>query len=305
MGTVMKVRARFLTTTAPVLLAAAVPTAAPAADFKAPVRPVPVPAPIGWTGIYFGGSAGGTWLRSSGDSTAGVAGAVNSIFDQVAGCCAFGPFEVASLSGVGSSATGNGVGGLVGLQAGFNLQHGNFVWGGEADISWVDVKTSRASASVVNLAAFGNTYGYNALESFASKVSALATFRGRVGIDFSSTLAYITAGLALGRIKNTWTYSNFISTCGGCGEGVTLTGFGEETKWVPGLAVGGGIEHKFNQQWSFKGELLWIKFKDHDINGTITQTTTFNPTPHAYSASPITFSNDMVLGRIGLNYHFF
>src|ERR1700726_2098597 len=90
----------------------------PPAAYKAPPAPVPVST---WEGFYLGGSVGASWLRSTQDDTAAV-GSVTSV----------GNFPANSTTG-GSISTANGVGWLGGLNLGYNLQSGNFVYGVEGD----------------------------------------------------------------------------------------------------------------------------------------------------------------------------
>jgi opacity protein-like surface antigen len=63
------------------------------------------------------------------------------------------------------------------------------------------------------------------------------------------------------------------------------------------VVVGAGIEHQFGTHWSARAEVLWVGFKD-------TQLTAPFLAPGAGSPGTVSFSNDMVIGKLGLNYRF-
>jgi outer membrane immunogenic protein len=83
-----------------------------------------------------------------------------------------------------------------------------------------------------------------------SKVSWLATVRGRLGLTMSPTLIYVTGGAAFGRVKSGWFDGNQ-----NVGAEVNKT----QTGWV----VGGGIEHAFATNWLVRIEGLY-----HDLGDT-------------------------------------
>src|SRR5215467_1660454 len=71
-----------------------------------------------------------------------------------------------------------------GGQIGYNWQHGNFVFGLESDISGLSGKNSLGSYDV------------------QSSIRWLSTTRARFGLAVGDTMAYMTAGLAVGGVKN-------------------------------------------------------------------------------------------------------
>ena len=89
-----------------------------AADMPAPVLKAPAalppPAPI-WTGFYIGGHLGSAWQQAQ------------NTFATSSGY--FFPFSTTPTT------TATGV--IGGGQIGYNWQHGNYVWGIEADGSWL------------------------------------------------------------------------------------------------------------------------------------------------------------------------
>lgn len=257
----MRVAPRTVKSTALLAAAAAASShSAMAADLTAKAGPMAVPAPS-WQGLYVGGSVGASWLNSVADDSGAL------------------PFGAgAAYYGGGQRNTGSGVGWLAGLDIGYNWQDRNFVYGVEADISWLaDAKATTRGA----LASYG---GYTTIKT--SRVEDLSTFRGRFGFDFDGTMPYVTFGVAAGEIKNSYT----LTAPTGASNTVSAS------SWKPGLVLGAGLEHQFTNHWTLRGEVLWVGFKD----------TTMTPAgPPGYAgAGTVNYSNSLVLGRVGLNYKF-
>src|SRR5262249_14990779 len=84
----------------------------------------------------------------------------------------------------------NKTGGTFGGLAGYNWQHGSFVYGVEGDWSWVGAKITDSIAPNFDF----NNNGF----STSLDVKWLATVRGRAGLAFDATLVYVTGGLAFG-----------------------------------------------------------------------------------------------------------
>ena len=137
-----------------------------------------------------------------------------------------GPYVGATLGYEWGSIDGNpirprGVAG--GIEAGFNWQSGNFVYGGEADF---------------NLSAADDTF---APWKFSNPW--FGTVRGRAGYTVSNVLFYGTAGLAFGELKA----STF-----GLSESHTNAG------WTAGV----GAEVGLAPHWSAKIEYLYVDLSD-------------------------------------------
>jgi outer membrane immunogenic protein len=114
-----------------------------------------------------------------------------------------------------------------GLEAGFNWQTGNFVYGGEADI---------------NLSAATDTF---ALWKFSNPW--FGTVHARAGIAIDNVLIFGSAGLAYGELTG--------SKSGGPSESHTSLG------WTAGL----GAEMSFAQHWSAKAEWLYLNLDDRQF----------------------------------------
>jgi outer membrane immunogenic protein len=265
--------------------AAAGSSGAVAADLTVKAPPVPVST---WQGFYVGGSVGASWLRSIQDDTA----AVGSVFSA-------GAILPVNVTTGGSSTSAHGVGWLGGLNLGYNLQSGNFVYGLEGSFSWLGSTAASSTGSFSNQAGYSGTYAgirtYAGSTSRSSSVRELATLQTRFGIDLNGTLPYLLAGVALGNIQNSFTISGAGYT------GTTTAATATQKSWVPGIVIGGGIEHKLTPNWTVRGEIMWVGFADKSLANPLFSTTYSNLSS---TGGLVKFSNDLTIGKIGLNYRF-
>ena len=154
-----------------------------------------------------------------------------------------------------------------GGQIGFNWQAGSFVYGLEGDISGLTGKVD-----------FGPTSG-----SYTGRISWLSTVRGRVGVAIGDTMAYVTAGLAIAGVRNKIAGADTI------GDHVY-----SDTRTRLGLALGGGVEHMINRNWTFKLEALWVDAGSKTV-----------PNIGTGSSTEVSrFSNEAIIGRVGFNYRY-
>ena len=140
-----------------------------------------------------------------------------------------------------------------GGQIGYNWQHGNFVFGLESDISGIAGKNTLGSYE------------------FESSIRWLSTTRARFGLAVGDTMAYMTAGLAVGGVKN------------------SFAGEYSQTKTKVGWTVGGGVEHMLNRNWTIGLEGLFVDLGRSNLNVKTTN---------------LRFQNTAVIGRLKLNYKF-
>ena len=122
----------------------------------------------------------------------------------------------------------NGIAG--GIEAGFNWQNGNFVFGGETDINFSAADDTFAPWQ------FSNPW--------------FGTVRGRAGIAINNLLLFGSAGFAYGELTGT--------TSGSPSESHTSLG------WATGL----GAEISFTQHWSAKVEWLYLDLTDRRFSIT-------------------------------------
>lgn len=208
-------------------------SAASAADLGA--RPIMKAAPIpvavsNWTGFYIGAHAGYGWGRAQVTPTFGTA---------------FSAAQAQLLAASGSPSLDTH-GGLGGLQAGFNIQSGNFVWGIEADASYSGIRGSRATPLIIFP---GGSGLIDRSFSEEDRLKWLSTVRGRVGYATPDLLIYVTGGLAIGRRE----FSQFIITDPAINFN-NLRASVSETR--AGWTAGGGLEYALSRNWSVKAEYL-------------------------------------------------
>lgn len=149
--------------------------------------PPPPPIAYRWMGPYFGGNVGYQW------------GSIDN--------------NPAKPSGV-----------VGGLQAGYNWQSGNFVFGGEGDINLSNSDDTFAPWK------FSNPW--------------FGTLRARAGFAaWNNVLLYATGGFAFGGLE------------------AERNGLSESRTHV-GWTIGAGAEVALNQAWSVKAEYLYLNFAD-------------------------------------------
>jgi len=135
---------------------------------------------------------------------------------------------------------------LVGGHVGYNIQCGQIVFGIEGDLSYADVETNSVQAD---------------LTSFTSKIDALGTLRGRLGLAIhDTTLLYATAGVAWGDRTHHVVAPN---APGGLFEQ-------SDSDWATGYVVGGGIEFLRDNRWSLRAEVLYADLGSKDRTYVIT-----------------------------------
>jgi len=208
------------------LASVAMPALAADLPAKAPVRPV---APVAdWTGFYFGIHGGYGWGDIKPDDF-NIADAVDGLSNP------------------------NPKGWVFGGQAGYLWQYGRFVGGLEVDYSAADLKDTQG----VTFNVFDDDIRVGTLTlDLASKIDALASARARAGFLLADSLyLYGTAGIGWGhsKVDVAATACNLQARC----ESLTLAAartnhFG----WV----AGGGLEWRFTQTLSLRGEFLHYDF---------------------------------------------
>ena len=164
----------------------------------------------------------------------------------------------------------NGGGVLGGIEAGYNWQTGNLLLGLEADASILNWKDQEGPNGDDERVEFDANW--------------LATARLRAGYAVDNFLIFGTAGAAF-TDADYFATDNFPSN----------SDSGSKSFGNIGLAVGGGIEYAFAQNWSFKAEGLYLLFNDKIATSTLTSDS---------DADDFAELNDAFVARVGLNYHF-
>lgn len=165
----------------------------------------PSAAAPGWAGAHFGGYTAWAWADGDHD-------------------------EIGGGSDGGFDFSGN----VSGIQAGYDWQRGNFVYGIEADIGLSDAEDHGSSLDdKLDLERIGMDW--------------LSTLRARVGYDFGSYLVYATGGAAF--------------------AGIDLYDDGDnDTKTMSGWTLGAGVEAKVTANNTVKIEYLHADFGDDDFD---------------------------------------
>jgi outer membrane immunogenic protein len=145
-----------------------------------------------------------------------------------------GPYAGLNLGyewGKVTNTSGNPGGLIGGLQAGYNWQSGQFVFGAETDLQLSGADDTFAPWK------FANPW--------------FGTLRGRIGYAMNNVLFYGTLGLAYGELKGTY------------------LGL-DETKTEVGWAGGAGMEVGITPNWSAKVEYLYMDLSSraYSITGT-------------------------------------
>jgi outer membrane immunogenic protein len=277
---------------ATVAIAALMGTPAMSADL--PTTPVHTKAPPAvteqtWAGFYGGLNLGGAWERSSSTTST-----VNNPLGY------FNVFASAAVTALGQQPQPVRSSGFTGgFQAGHNWQVDRIVVGLEGDVEALSLRGSTAVTGTYP----GTTATFTINSSVASDW--LATVRGRLGFAAGDWLFFGTGGAAFSDLKASWGFSDT------CGTNPTCNGppapNATETASAStrlGWTIGGGVEAKLLDGWSWKLEYLYVNFGSVSATGLISPPTIFgfptNLNPFSHSTSALQTN----LVRAGLNYHF-
>ena len=237
-------------------------SAAHAADL--PLKAVaPAPVAFTWTGVYLGIEGG--WKESSDRWTTTCLGLLATL-------CSPSPtsFPLFPVGGnpffvdASSPHTFKTNGARVGGYAGYNWQFGPWVVGLEADLAWSNNQTT--VAGIVGCSAGGVNCGFRtsppaSIAADSTQVRTLedGSFRGRAGfLATPDLLLYGTGGFAFQE-------SEFTQTCQNNALSPWCTTFRTQTQntgFLPGWTVGGGIEFRIWDHWLLRGEYRYSEFQD-------------------------------------------
>ena len=256
-------KSKFIALLGGAALSLGIVSAASAADMAVKARPMaPPPVLFTWTGFYIGGFVGGAFGESSSSVSdpclVGVACGLVGTYNGV-------PPSVFDLS---SSVIGGGT-------IGYNWQAGQFVLGLEAEGGYMRLRGSR----IMNPLGTGDTVASTVIGD------GYAVFAGRLGWAVDRTLFYVKGG-------GVWTRNtNGVVDV----TGVSINSTTSHDVW--GWAVGAGLEYALTNNWSIKGEYLYLgidkSFTDVGIvnpGGAVDLVTSHNPGVHT--------------AKLGVNYRF-
>ena len=254
------------TAIAVVAIEAAVCTAATAGDL------VDGPSKY-WTGFYAGVNVGGAFGVTN-DSLSVPAGSnVNSTAAANFVQAGTGSYSPSAFTG--------------GLTLGYNYQFGKIVAGLEGDLNYLGLNESRIVGG-------GPPFGIRVDDNVSGNW--MATARARLGYAVDRTLFFATAGASFSNINfrrfNDDNVDGCLPAVGG-GFGRCHSG---SAKFSPGLALGGGVEHAINKDWTAKLEYIHTDF------GHVA----FSTTSTAVAGQVLDNSANLNFStiRIGLNHKF-
>lgn len=138
-------------------------------------------------------------------------------------------------------------GAVVGLHVGWNRSRGRFVWGIEAEVTYLGVSDRAFDPEDESSSPFMDDG--RATDNASVDVNWLASLRGRAGISSGRALFFATAGLAW--VDAEYTAQNLDNTAADQGN-VSLSG--------AGFVVGGGIEHALSNHLALRLEGLYYGF---------------------------------------------
>lgn len=241
-----------------------------------PVK-APPPACI-WCGAYIGINGG--WVGAAGDTI------TNNGNDTGTG-------------GLGSALAGGALptsvalgynGFLGGVQAGYNWQIDNWVYGVEGDFDGAIAKASATSSFAGNAAFVPDT------STYTRQLDWFSSLRARVGYTpWPTFLVYATGGVAFGHTK-IGSSEDCPAAAPPCASEPSMTN--ATTTGSLGTAVGAGVEWMFAPHWSVKAEYLFADFGQHSDLLTYTY-------PVANTSTMTSTARDSVnIVRAGVNWHF-
>lgn len=130
---------------------------------------------------------------------------------------------------IGAKTDSNSNGWQFGGQAGYNMDSGGVVFGGEADIQFASI---------------GHEQDLGIAGTQKSGMDVYGTIRGRAGMTFGAVMPYLTAGFAAGRGTAARTSTSDVVT--------------SQSATHVGWTVGAGLEAQATDQITLKAEFLYV-----------------------------------------------
>lgn len=186
---------------------------------------------------------------------------------------------------------------LAGGDIGYNWQLKNLVLGAVADLNYTAINGVNAFSGTNLTIPEPNITIDGPNTTAESKLTRLATIRGRVGkLLQSKMLVYVTGGGAFGKVKNIFDQRVAALSCLGnltCSDSTI-------SKNKTGWTAGAGLEYALNNHATFKAEYLYV-----DLGALRTQTLDSARKPIVLTG-PVTYATQMNLNynilQLGINY---
>jgi outer membrane immunogenic protein len=240
--------------------AAPAPSISPSAPLLAQSPNAPRGAQTRWGGWYVGGNVG---------------------YAETTASYGNGPNAEGSAYISGGTVDHDIDGSSAGLVGGYNRVTSNgLFYGGEADINYM----SNGGNLDISFAPYGSNGG-SEFADLRSQWTGYATARGRVGVAFDPALLYLTGGLALAEVKDTfssipWGGNNFF----------------ESSRILPGWTAGAGAEFALTDNISLSAQYLRLQMAAHYV--------TMTDNDFAGGAVKFRLDDSADILRVGVNWHF-
>lgn len=168
-----------------------------------------------------------------------------------------------------------------GLQAGYNWQRANWIYGIEFEASLFRMRGTDNNnfvlpgntALAVGGGVCGTTGPETCIGNFTTRLTTdwLVTIRPRIGYDFDGLLVYGTFGAAITRLNFEQTYADNITYpllggSTGAGGYIHTSASALRVGWI----AGGGFAYALDSNWSLRAEYLYMRFDGVDTSGRLT-----------------------------------
>lgn len=180
----------------------------------------------------------------------------------------------------------------VGVAAGMNFQSGAFVGGFEADVGYAWTRIESAFSRIDPGPIFP---GVETNTRYGTDFGAMGTARLRGGYALGDTLLFASGGLAVGEVRNRFALSLPNIVVPGVMNGYASEWSSSDVEF--GYAVSVGVEHRLTDNISLKFETMYVNLADRDIKAS-------DPTAFPGESISYSFSNDVVIPRLGLSVKF-
>ena len=181
-----------------------------------------------------------------------------------------------------------------GVQAGFNRQVGNLVFGLEAE-AFSGMKGSQSELIAIPFSVSSFT------QTLTTKIDAVETAALRLGVAVDRWLVYGKGGLAWAQERHSQQQISTITGVPGA-QTVNVSGYEQRRGWMAGV----GAEYAFLGNWSVKAEYDYLDFTNHNgviESGTLTSFAGVT-TPISTQAPGVKIIERLHVAKVGLNYNF-
>ena len=186
-------------------------------------------------------------------------------------------------SGLPDNVDGRKHGVVGGAQGGYNWQSGCSLLGIETDWSWSGLKTSEFLTD-------GDAGTQDTL-NVENRLRWFGTTRARAGVVVDNLLLYVTGGLAYANFKRNYTYFQ---------DGPAHANVFSSDSTKIGWTAGAGAEWALPNNWTLKGEFLYMSFEQDRV----TAAGDGNGIGNAGVSYRLDSQESLWVSRIGLNYRF-